>query len=268
MTAPVGLRIGWEFLKPFQYAVLFVDPCGSRRRVEEEIPHHSLAARHDHAFYITVLRCAQRFRRDPLRRDATPWWNTPHSVGPVSSICHGLTRAFCIASSSYSLAQISTHRNSVLATPYRLSLDPRRPPKPRWPTSDPYTGEMLALRNKDRHTSARMCHVEVGTRTPLLRAISLLARGHPAASPFKLSRQHMFVCNHTTRTPISAADMRRKNISCTAADRRSLEWSLAQGSIHRTCELAHSTTQPKRCLPLRWPDFRCTPPRLSCRSRG
>jgi hypothetical protein len=160
MTAPVGLRIGWEFLNPFQYAVLFVDSCGSRRRIEEEIPHHRPAARHDHALYITVLGCAQRFRHDPLRRDATPCWNTPHFVGLVSSICHGLTRAFCIASSSYSqqlsqvFAQISTHRNFILATPYRLSLDPRRPPKPRWPTSDSYADEMLALRNKDRHPFA------------------------------------------------------------------------------------------------------------------
>jgi hypothetical protein len=39
MTAPVGLRVGWEFLTHFQYAVLFVDLCGSRCRIEEELHH-------------------------------------------------------------------------------------------------------------------------------------------------------------------------------------------------------------------------------------
>jgi hypothetical protein len=38
MTAPIGLRVGWEFLTPIQYAtVLFVGFCGLGRKIEEEL---------------------------------------------------------------------------------------------------------------------------------------------------------------------------------------------------------------------------------------
>ena len=79
MTAPVGLRVGWEFLTPIAAsALLFVDPCGlpldRRRAFGASINNNNITTTsrlesltRAPSFYITAMRPALQRRQDLVR---------------------------------------------------------------------------------------------------------------------------------------------------------------------------------------------------------
>jgi hypothetical protein len=166
-----------------------------------------------------------------MRRDATPCWNTPHSVGPVSSICHRLTRALCIASYSYSQqlsqasAQISTHRNSSSQRRIVCRLTSPAHRRLAGPSPIPTQARCSLFETKtDTHS-----HAPNGSgNTHTIASGSVLP--HPT-TPCRLALRvfaptHACMQPHNPNTYICDRRASEKKISGTGADRRSLEWPI------------------------------------------